>query len=615
MIGRHSDLSVYRDIFKSSDFIKIASGGLLIPIALGISNISNNTMPIVFSALLLVSVAINGIPIVKEAVQGILKRKINVDELVSIAIIACLINGNFLEAATVSFIMVFGAMIEEAVSDSARKSIQGLIEVTPDTATIFENGIEIEKPVSQVAVGDHILIRPGDVIPVDGAIIEGKTAVDESSLTGESIPVDKSAGDDVCAGTANLDGFIKISAQKIGEDSTIGKVINLVKSAEQTKVESARIVDKYAAWFTPFILFVALVTFLLTNEIERAITVLIVGCPCSFLLAGPVTSVAAIGRAAKAGILVKGGKYLERVATAKGVFFDKTGTLTAGTPKVVEVIETTGYDPKRIIELAASVEFGSSHPLAAAIIQKAEDLGIRVVPATDIQSEIGVGISGNVDGKKIRIEACSDSPLFNREMTLVTVFVDTIAAGHIGLFDQPRPVAKQVADRLKEEGLDLAIISGDHAPAVKAVAKDINIDNYYARLKPDEKMKLIQNYAFGNLVYVGDGINDAPALRASETGIAMGLRGSDVALETADIVLLNDRLSLLPFLIRLSRRMSRTIKFNIGLSLGINLISLILSAGGLLTPILGAVSHNIGSIAVVLISASISFMKDEENIS
>ena len=611
MIGRHSDLSVYKEIFRSSDFIKIALGGLLIPVALGFSKLSNDSMPLVFSGILLASVAMNGIPIILEAVQGIVKKKINVDELVSIAIIACLINGNFLEAATVSFIMVFGAMIEEAVSDSARKSIQGLIEVTPDMATVIENGREVQRPVAEVSLGEQVLVRPGDVIPVDGSIVQGDTSVDESSLTGESIPVARGDGDSVCAGTINLQGLIKISATKIGQDSTIGKVIDLVKAAEQTKVESARIVDRYAAWFTPFILSVSIITFLVTKEIDRAITVLIVGCPCSFLLAGPVASVAAIGRAAKAGILVKGGKYLERVAAAQAVFFDKTGTLTSGEPRVVEVIETSEFNREKIIRLAARVELGSRHPLAAAINQKAEEMGLEIIPAEDIQTETGSGISGIVDGKRVWIGACSDAPIFDREITFVTVRVDDTTAGHIGIFDQPRPEARFVSGRLQDKGLDLAIVSGDHAPAVKAVADQVNITRYHDRLKPDEKMKCIQNYNSGGVLFIGDGINDAPALKISDAGIAMGLRGSDVALETADIVLLNDKLVLLPFLIRLSRRMSWIIKFNIGLSLGINIVSLGLGAVGLLTPILGAVSHNIGSIAVVLISSSISFMKTE----
>ena len=229
MIGRHSDLSVYKEIFKSSDFLKIAFGGMLIPITLGLSKLSGNHTSLIISGLLLLSVAINGMPIIKEAFQGVIKKKINVDELVSIAIIACLINGNFLEAATVSFIMVFGAMIEEAVSDYARKSIQRLIEVTPDVAIVEKNGREIERKVSELSIGDIVLVRPGDTIPVDGKIMDGITSVDESSLTGESIPIDKGKGAKVSAGTINIQGFIKLCTQKIGQDSTIGKVIELVK--------------------------------------------------------------------------------------------------------------------------------------------------------------------------------------------------------------------------------------------------------------------------------------------------------------------------------------------------------------------------------------------------
>ncbi len=612
MIGRHSDLSVYKEIFRSSDFLKIAFGGMLIPITLGLSKLSGNNISLIISGLLLLSVVINGLPIIIEAFQGIIKRKINVDELVSIAIIACLFNGNFLEAATVSFIMVFGAMIEEAVSDSARKSIQGLIEVTPDVAITEKNGKEVERKISELSIDDIVLVRPGDTIPVDGKIIEGMTSVDESSLTGESIPINKEKGTEVNAGTINIEGFIKICTQKIGQDSTIGKVIELVKSAEQSKTEGARIVDKYATFFTPFILFVAVVTFLITKEIDRAITVLIVGCPCSFLLAGPVATVAAIGRAAKAGILVKGGAYLEKIATAKAFYFDKTGTVTSGNPKVVEVIKSADYNEKQIVNLAANVEYGSRHPLAKSILKKANEFDCSIQPAKDIIVEIGKGVSGKVNNRTVWVGSTEESQSLDKGITFVTIKLDNKTIGHIGIFDQARPEAKKVMEYLNANNVDIALISGDQESAVRKIADQVGIKSYYARLKPDEKMNKISQYKEGQLVYVGDGINDAPALKISDVGIAMGLRGSDVALETADIVLLNDKIERLPFLIRLSRRMSKTIKISIAISLIINLLSLIAGSMGLLTPILGAISHNIGSIAVVLLSASISFEKYED---
>jgi len=611
MIGRHADLSVYREIFKSSEFLKVALGGLLIPITLGISKISNEHSSLIISGLLLLSVVINGLPIVKEALQGLLKRKINVDELVAIAILACLVNGNFLEAATVSFIMVFGALIEESVSDSARKSIQGLIQVTPDVAIVEINGKEIEKKVVDLSIGDVILVRPGETIPVDGMIRAGSTSVDESSLTGESIPVNKTELSKVNAGTINMDGFIKVTAEKIGQDSTIGKVIELVKSAEQSKPESARIVDKYAVFFTPFILMVAILTYVFTKQMDRAITVLIVGCPCSFLLAGPVSTVAAIGRAAKAGILVKGGEYLENIATAKGIYFDKTGTLTSGEPQVVQIISMDDTDEKQMLSLAASVEYGSLHPLAKAIVQKANDFNCKLLPAVDIKIRNGKGVTGWVNKEKVEVESSTDLNLFEEGITSVSVKLNGHIIGHLGLLDKPRPDAWAVMNRLQEDELDLAIVSGDQESAVKTIAKLVGIKSFYSGLKPHEKMEKMKAYNRGGLVYVGDGINDAPALKTAEAGIAMGLRGSDVALETADIVLLNDRLTLLPFLIKLSRRMSKTIKVNISISLLINILSLIAGALGLLTPILGAISHNIGSILVVLLSASISFVKEQ----
>ena len=483
MIGRHSDLSVYKEIFKSSDFLKIAFGGMLITITLGLSKLSGNHTSLIITGLLLLSVAINGMPIIKEAFQGVIKKKINVDELVSIAIIACLINGNFLEAATVSFIMVFGAMIEEAVSDSARKSIQRLIEVTPDVAIVEKNGKEIERKVSELSIGDIVLVRPGDTIPVDGKIMDGITSVDESSLTGESIPIDKGKGAKVSAGTINIQGFIKLCTQKIGQDSTIGKVIELVKSAEQSKVEGTRIVDKYATYFTPFILLFAIVTFLITKEIDRAITVLIVGCPCSFLLAGPVSTVAAIGRAAKAGILVKGGSYLEKIATANAFYFDKTGTVTSGNPNVVEVIKSADYTENQIVNLAANVECGSRHPLAKAILKKAKELDCAIQPAKDIVVQIGKGVSGKVDNKTVWVGSTAESQVLDKGITFVTIRIDNQTIGHIGIFDQARPEAKKVMEYLIANNADLAIISGDQESAVRKIASQVGIKSYYARLK------------------------------------------------------------------------------------------------------------------------------------
>lgn len=614
MIGRHSNLDVYREIFNSGDFYKVATGAALIPIAMALNGVKLSGsifQGLSISLILLIfSVLINGFPIIIDAVKGIINKEINVDELVSIAIVACVINGNFLEAAIVSSIMVFGALIEEAVSDSARNAIQKLIEITPETAIIEKEGGEYEINVSDIKKGDILLIRAGDIIPVDGTVYEGATSIDESTITGESKPLRKEINEAVYSGTTCIDGFIKIEATKIGDDSTMGKIIQLVKSAEQSKTQSAKIVDKYAKWFTPVILSLAILTFFITRDISRAITVLIVGCPCSFLLAGPVATVAAIGRAAKEGILVKGGKYLENIAEAKGFFFDKTGTITNGAPEVRRILAKNGFSEKEIISLAAGVEYGSLHPLATAIIKKADELNCDNIKATNILSEVGTGISGVIASQKIDI--VSSREFDESDYTIVDVIVDDIAAGHIFMQDKPRTNAKNTMAAIKKSGVeDIALISGDHELIVKQIAEEVGIETWHSNQKPKEKLDKISSYNKGKVIYVGDGVNDAPALKASDTGIAMGFNGSDVALETADIVLMNDKLDRLPFLINLSRKMSTIIKVNIVLSLIINIFAVAAGFAGILTPILGAVTHNIGSLLVVFLSASIGFTKNK----
>ncbi len=611
MIGRHSELQVYRELFRSRDFFKALGGALLIPLAFLSGSVTQDILPSLSNSelLLLASMAVNGLPIVIEAIKGLLAREINVDELVSIAILACIFNGYYLEGAIVSAIMVFGALVEEAVSESARNSIRALVEVTPETAIVEKDGKERTVNVKDVKRGDILVIRAGDTIPVDGVIIQGATSVDESTITGESIPVAKEPHDEAFAGTICVDGFIKIEARRVGEDSTIGRIIRMVEAAEHQKTDSGKIVDRYAFWFTPTILAIAAITYLTTRDVTRAITVLIVGCPCAFLLASPVSTVAAIGRAAKSGILVKGGRYLENVAVSTGFFFDKTGTITRGEPEVVEIRPTEGLSKEELLAMAAAIEKGGMHPLGVAMVNRAQALGLELPQATDIHTQAGSGISGIIDGHEVRITTSRISD--QRGYTNVDILVAGELAGTVSFLDSPRDTARSTVDALRAQGIgDIVMISGDQLPSVRKVAEVVGIEQYHAAQKPDEKLAAIRSYTKGMSVYVGDGINDAPALKMASTGIAMGLRGADVALETADIVLMNDRLDELPFLVRLGRRMSRIIKINIMLSFGINLLSLVASYFGLLTPILGAVTHNVGSILVVCLASSIRFTRD-----
>ena len=616
MIGRHANVNVYKEIFSSKDFIRTAIGASFIPVAYLAGGIGIQRWPAInaMNIFLILSILINGVPIIIEAVKGIAHRQVNVDELVSIAIIACIATGNFLEAAVVSAIMMAGALVEEAVSDSARHAIEALVKMTPDTALLEKNGEELTVKVSRIVQGDILIVKTGGIIPVDGTVIDGACAVDESPVTGEPVPKPKARGDDVWAGTLNTDGFIRVRAERVGGDSTMGKIISMITAAEQSKIESTRLVDRYAGWFTPVILSCALLTLIITQDIERAITVLIVGCPCSFLLAGPVATVSAIGNASKQGVLVKGGIYLENIGRAVGVFFDKTGTLTNGEPVVKEVISAeSGINEEFLIQTAAALELKMNHPLARAIIQNAGEWNLTIPDAREIVNIPGRGIRGKVAGQAVEI--MTTDKFAEKGDTCVEIKIDQQVAGWICMQDQARASAAKVIGKLKLLGIkDLAVISGDQKAPVKNLCDQIGIDTVWARQSPADKLGLIQGYNKGMLVYVGDGVNDAPALKAADTGIAMGLNGSDAALETADIVLMNDRLDNLVYLFSLGRTMRWTIQICIGISFLINLISVFSGFMGWLTPVWGAVTHNAGSLIVVGLSASIGyFTKKKED--
>jgi len=623
MIGRYGDLSVYKTMFQSTDFYRIIGAGALIPIGFFLSRIGlradfsiegspglSLTSQMLVNLLLVVSIAFNGLPIVMEALKGIWRRKVNVDELVSIAIVACILSGNFFEAAVVSFIMVLGSFIEEAVSDRARGAIESLVESNPRTALIEENGRLREKGIDTVRPGEIAVVKAGEIIPVDGRIVEGSGAIDESLLTGESLPVFKGPGNDVSAGTFNTDGYIRLTVSRTGENSTIGRIVELINKAETSKIDSTRIIDRYAGFFTPVILLIAALTWLTTRDIARAIAVLVVGCPCSFLLAGPVATVAAVGRAARSGIMVKGGEYLEKIARARAFFFDKTGTLTEGRPTITAIQPAAGVNEAELMEIAAAVERGSTHPIAEAVLIRADKMGLEQRNAAEVTVIPGFGVTGRLDGKTVSVGIGQSNPSGGE--TFVQVTVDGCTIGEIVLVDRSRPNLSQTVSLLRALGVGhLAILSGDSAGAVKQVAEDAGIEEGHSRLKPEDKVAIIQNANFFDAVFVGDGMNDAPSLKAATVGVAMGMRGSEMALATADIVLMKDRISLLPFLIRLSRKMTRTIRINIILSLSINLVAICLGAMGLLSPITGAIAHNVGSILVVILSSVIAFTRED----
>ncbi|EMG38350.1 copper/silver-translocating P-type ATPase [Desulfocurvibacter africanus PCS] len=628
MIGRFAIPGVYKDLFNLREFYICALGGglALMGFLWDWAGLAPAWISLVMA---LAAVAINGLPIVREAIQGIWERQVNVDELVSLAIIASCLQGEFLTAAVVSFIMTLGSLVEEAVSASARKSIQALVRIAPEQATLLADGVERVVPVAGITTGDVLLVKPGERMPVDGEIIAGRTAVDESSITGEALPRERGIGDQVLAGTLNYNGVIEIKAVKVGEDTTLGKVIKLVTEAENHKPSAARLVDRYATWFTPTVLALAGLAWAWSGDVSRAVAVLIAGCPCALIMAAPTATVAAIGRAAKAGILIKGGQFLEEAARADVVLFDKTGTLTLGEPKVDDVVAGNGLETREVIAWAACAEQNCAHPLARAVVKAAHYARVTVRRAESILSEIGLGVRAMVDGDCIEVgsahlgggNAALPSPfkahleaMEARGATPIVVYRNKEPIGLLSVSDKPRPTAQATIQALKQLGIkSTGILSGDHERSVRKVAESLGVDKHWAGLKPQDKLEVIerlQTQEGRRIIFVGDGVNDAPALARANVGIAMGAAGTDVALETADIALTHDDISKLPFLIKLSRRTVAMIKINIGLGLLFNAVAIFGSGYGLLSPIMASLFHNFGSVIVVLSSASLAFLSE-----
>jgi len=629
MIGRFTKLGVYQELFKLRDFYIASSAGLL-ALASFLVDYGHQAPSNLGMSLAIFSVVINGLPIIWGAIKGLVKREVNVDELVSLAIIASMIQGEFLTAAVVSFVMTFGALIEQVTSESARKAIKSLIEISPQTATVLKNEDQLVVPIDQVKVGDRVLIKPGERIPVDGIILLGVSAVDESAMTGEPLPLEKSSGDQVLAGTLNHNGVIEVSVNKVGQDTTLGKVINLVTEAERHRPEAVRFIDRYALWFTPTILACAGLAWLITGDVNRAVAVLIVGCPCALILATPTATVASLGRAAKAGILVKGGQYLERIASIEAVLFDKTGTLTLGEPWVEEIACIPGVEKEELLSCAASAEQNCTHPLARAVLKAAHYARVVIQKADNAFHEIGLGVRATVNGSLVEVgsaavggsevvmpiplQRCMED-LLNRGSTPLVVYRDSSPVGLLSVSDKVRPMAVQTVEEFKKLGLNrIAILSGDHEKSVRRVADLVGISEVYSKLKPQDKLEIIKKYQEKELpvMFVGDGINDAPALASSNVGVAMGVAGTDVALETADIALTHDDVSKLPWLIRLGRRMLTIIKLNIAFGLVFNAVAILTGGLGLLTPIMAAIVHNIGSVLVVISSASLAFFPEKQ---
>ena len=577
-----------------------------------------------------IAIILCGIPIILEAVIGLVTAfDIKADVLVSLALVASVIIREDFAAGEVAFIMQLGALLEDLTVAKARAGIEKLVHLTPRTARRISaagneaSGAEEIIPAEQVQVGDMLRVLPGEAVPVDGVIVSGETSVNQAVMTGESLPVDKKPGDAVSSGTVNQFGAFEMRAEKVGEDSSIQRMIRLVQSADAGKAKIVGIADRWATWIVVIALTAAALTWLISGEIIRAVTILVVFCPCALVLATPAAIVAAIGNAAKHGFLAREGDALERLSTVKRITFDKTGTLTYGTPQVTAVESILPVlSTRELYAYAAGSELNSEHPLGKAVVRcYKEETNEALLPSSEFRMLPGRGVQAVINGRTVLAgnpgllrdnhislpnEVVNKSEMHLKEgCTVIYLAVDGICAGFIALADTLRKDASSTVDELKASGVTPVLLTGDHENAAVHIARQLHIDEVHASCLPEDKLSWIDASQKNHfpVCMIGDGINDAPALKKALVGIAMGKAGSDIAVDAADIALVNDDIKELPHLLKLSRRMMNTIRVNLTFSMTLNFIAIILAITGILNPVVGALVHNAGSVLVIVNSA------------
>lgn len=596
------------------DVICLVLGGISLAISLF------DLVPLPFDAAW-IAIILCGLPIILEAIIGLVTAfDIKADVLVSLALVASVLIGEDFAAGEVAFIMQLGALLEELTVSKARAGIEKLVHLTPQTARILTANGEKIIPAEQVAIGDRIRVLPGETIPVDGVILSGQTSINQAVMTGESLPVDKTVGDEVSSGTVNQFGAFEMEAAKVGEDSSIQRMIRLVQSADAGKAKIVGLADRWATWIVVIALSAAAITWFFSGEIIRAVTILVVFCPCALVLATPTAIMAAIGNATKHGFLVREGDALERLSKVSKVTFDKTGTLTYGTPKVTAIGTCSGFTEREVYAYAAAVEQFSEHPLGKAIVscykQESESDLLQAEQFTMIPSE---GVTGVVNGKTVKagnlkllkeIPVSSDLTLAAEKYlmdgcTVIYVAVDNTLAGYIVLADTVRQESAKMIRDIHTLGVQPVLLTGDNQNAANVIGRQLGIEEIHANCLPEDKLKQIGAYQQQGqeVCMIGDGINDAPALKKANVGIAMGGVGSDIAVDAADIALVDDEIKELPHLLALSKKMMRTIKLNLTFSMGLNFLAIALAVTGILGPVVGAPVHNAGSVVVIINSA------------
>lgn len=577
------------------------------------------------------AVIISGIPMLLLAMTRLIREKwISSALLIAIAMVASLLIGEIFAAGEVAWIMALGALLEDWTVERAKKGLRNLINLTPQTGRRIVDGVEEVISVDEIKIGDVLRILPGESVPVDGEIISGTSSLDQSIMTGESLPIDKDVGDEVFCGTMNMYGAIDIKATSLGENSSLQKLIDLVKAADEKQAPTQRIADKWATWLVPVALIIAIGAWLVTGNIERGVTVLVVFCPCALILATPTAIMAAIGQATKYGVLIKSGEALETLGGLNTLVFDKTGTLTYGNLQVSDVIPVD-YDlsETELLKAVASCETLSEHPLAKAIVDKVKELEMDLEDPQNFKMYPGKGVSADVSygtvyagnakflaENDIDVDESYLDKLRSEGKAAIIVALNGKVAGFVGLSDVVREDSASMIKSLHDLDTETILLTGDNTETANYFASQVGIGKVYGNLLPEEKLSWIEKLkSEGKKVcMIGDGVNDAPALKTADVSVAMGSVGSDVAIEAADIALLGDDIGKIPYLKKLSNSTLFTIKANIIISMTINALAIICSVLGWLNPVTGAIVHNAGSCLVVLNAALLYDRKFDDSI-
>lgn len=552
-----------------------------------------------------------GYPVFKNVVQATLRRQIISHTLMTLGVVAALAVGEWATAVVVVFFMRVGDFAEKFTTERARKAVRDLTALAPQTARLEREGSEVEVPVSEVQPGEIVIVRPGEKIPVDGEVLSGQATVNQAAITGESMPVEVSPGTKVYAATIAQIGSLRVQTTHVGPDTTFGRVVRMVEEAETNRAEVQRIGDKFSGYYLPVVAGIAALTFLVSRNPLSTAAVLLVACSCSFALATPIAMLASIGAAAKHGLLIKGGRYLELLAKADTVLIDKTGTLTTGQPRLTDVVRLNGLSEKQLLTLAASAERYSEHPLAEAVRQAAREQNVELLDPQEFTAEPGRGVHARVDGTLVEVGSwrildgtsrpSEAADLEKQGKTLLFVRAGQELAGILAAADTLRPETPAALAELKRLGVrKIELLTGDNERTAEAIATQLGID-YRANLLPEDKIRIVKEYQGQNhtVVMVGDGVNDAPALAQANVGIAMGAGGSDVAIEAAHIALMQEDWSLLPRAFQIAQRTMRVVKMNLGFTMVYNIIGLSLAALGILPPILAAAAQSLPDLGIL----------------